>query len=251
MDACMPSYIPVSFATSTILSGENYITKRTWTASDICGNQSVHTQFITSTTTSSTTAKPIINNVPANVIIAWGSPIPAISPAVTATSGTCSKVTLTLSEKYYSGFNCPQGVDYIICTWTAKDAYGNITIANWTITYSTTGTAARTQQQANNQAVAIEKLQINSPSEILNTTSNSQNVTLFPNPTTGEVMLNFNGVKVSKVEMYDVTGRQILSSDNNGNDNLQLDLTAAQKGVYHVKVYTESGIVTKRLLLMD
>ncbi len=70
------------------------------------------------------------------------------------------------------------------------------------------------------------------------------NVTTFPNPVKDILQLK-TIEKVVKIEVYDITGR-ILSS-NSVNEN-KIDLTALKTGNYILKVYTENGITTTKMI---
>ena len=66
-----------------------------------------------------------------------------------------------------------------------------------------------------------------------------EKVFLFPNPTTGIVNIRENGFKINNVEVYNVTGSRV------GNST---DLTGLVNGIYFLKLYTEGGSVTKRII---
>ena len=66
-------------------------------------------------------------------------------------------------------------------------------------------------------------------------------VKVFPNPTTGTV--NFSE-EVRHVEVYDNTGRRVLSADNTYN----LDLSAMRKGLYTLRLTTEQGTVLRKVI---
>ena len=74
-----------------------------------------------------------------------------------------------------------------------------------------------------------------------------QNISLVPNPTTGSLTIVAPNAPVNSVEVYDLRGRKLLSVDCS-TGNRTLDLSALQSATYFVKVNTEEGGVTKRIV---
>ena len=102
----------------------NFMVYRTWTATDGCGNSSIHTQAITVMDNSA----PILMGVPASTTVACNA-IPA--PAVPTVSDNCD-ISINISyDETSSGSACSQ---VLIRTWTATDLCGNNTSAVQTIT---------------------------------------------------------------------------------------------------------------------
>lgn len=62
---------------------------------------------------------------------------------------------------------------------------------------------------------------------------------LYPNPTTGIVNINETGFKINNIEVYNVIGSRV------GNST---DLTGLVNGIYFLKLYTQGGSVTKRIV---
>lgn len=75
---------------------------------------------------------------------------------------------------------------------------------------------------------------------------------VFPNPTTGKVNLlaSFNEQTEVDIQVYDLLGRQILSTRHNSiSINAQLDLTGQATGIYLINIITEKGTLTEKILL--
>ena len=72
-------------------------------------------------------------------------------------------------------------------------------------------------------------------------------VTVYPNPTTGVVQIKNEELRMENVEVYDVYGKllNVMSVDDH---TATLDLSSYAKGTYFVKVTTERGVVTKRVV---
>ena len=81
-------------------------------------------------------------------------------------------------------------------------------------------------------------------------TNNEIQITVYPNPTTGELNIQSSTFKVQGVEIYDVQGRKVYE-DSNSSDLTVLrsyDLTVFPAGIYFVRIATEQGIVTKKII---
>ncbi|HQO32464.1 MAG TPA: gliding motility-associated C-terminal domain-containing protein, partial [Chitinophagales bacterium] len=102
----------------------NYTLTRTWTASDVCGNTTVHVQ----TVTVQDTTKPVfVESLPQDEVVCAVAPEPVV---LTATDN-CGQATVTYSEEVDD-----ESMENVIIynrTWTASDACGNITAHTQTI----------------------------------------------------------------------------------------------------------------------
>lgn len=75
----------------------------------------------------------------------------------------------------------------------------------------------------------------------------NQNLMIFPNPTSGLVNINSNQ-NINKIEVLDLTGRVIVSELRNTTQTT-IDLSKLNNGVYFVKVNTEKGNYTQKIVL--
>jgi len=70
------------------------------------------------------------------------------------------------------------------------------------------------------------------------------NVTLYPNPVKSILNIKTNdNSPIEKVKLYNITGQLVMESISS-----TLNLQALDSGVYFVKVKTDKGIVTKKIL---
>ena len=72
-------------------------------------------------------------------------------------------------------------------------------------------------------------------------------VTVYPNPTTGLIQIKNEEWRMENVEVYDVYGK-LLNVMSVNDHTANLDLSGYAKGTYFVKVTTEKGVVTKRVV---
>ncbi len=69
-------------------------------------------------------------------------------------------------------------------------------------------------------------------------------ISVYPNPTTGKIAIGTDGV-VNSVEIFDVTGRVVLSQ--NGNVKT-LNISSLADGVYTMRVVSDNGVALKRVI---
>ena len=72
-------------------------------------------------------------------------------------------------------------------------------------------------------------------------------IALYPNPTTGLFVVECKGSDIRSVEVYDVYGKMLTRVDGGG-DRMELNLGRYAPGMYLVRVYSEKGTVTKRVV---
>ena len=74
-------------------------------------------------------------------------------------------------------------------------------------------------------------------------------VSVFPNPTTGEVRIENGELRIENVEVIDVYGRKLLSHHHIVSSSHHLiNISHLQAGIYFVKITTEKGITTKKIV---
>lgn len=85
--------------------------------------------------------------------------------------------------------------------------------------------------------------------------NDEQNITLYPNPTTGEFQLDIE-LSIEKevsVSVFDVTGRTVFVQNEQSilKDNLTIDLTDFSDGIYLVRVQVGEDVLVRRILLRE
>ena len=73
------------------------------------------------------------------------------------------------------------------------------------------------------------------------------NTILYPNPTTGEFRVENAKFRIQSVEVYDIFGKLMGSVEVNDN-SVTLDATRYASGVYFVRILTDNGMATKRIV---
>ncbi|MEO0776904.1 MAG: discoidin domain-containing protein, partial [Bacteroidota bacterium] len=126
-DNCTNSDVVVSLDTIAGACGGSFTIRRTWTATDICGNASIRTQLVS---VSDTTA-PVFNAIPPDVTVACDN-LPDASTIDASDACDPGPVTITFSDDVIGGLCF--GSRIINRTWTASDGCGNSASINQRIT---------------------------------------------------------------------------------------------------------------------
>jgi len=74
------------------------------------------------------------------------------------------------------------------------------------------------------------------------------NITLIPNPTTGQLTINSGQLTIESVEIFDIYGKKIFEEKENLTVLRSYDLTVFPVGIYFVKIKTEAGEVMKKVV---
>jgi len=87
-------------------------------------------------------------------------------------------------------------------------------------------------------------------------TDESQNITVYPNPTSGELRIESVDIRVESVDIFDIYGRKVATKFPSKNlegwqpkaDGVVFDISNLSAGIYFIKITTENGIVTKKVV---
>ena len=71
---------------------------------------------------------------------------------------------------------------------------------------------------------------------------------IFPNPTTGKLTINNEQLTIDNVEIFDIMGRKQKTESRKGEKEIVVNISELPAGVYFVKISTESGILTKKVI---
>jgi hypothetical protein len=77
----------------------------------------------------------------------------------------------------------------------------------------------------------------------------SETFYIFPNPTTGELTINNEQLTINNIEIFDVYGRSVSKPETrNPKPETVLDISHLPSGIYFIKIETEKGTVTKKII---
>jgi hypothetical protein len=75
----------------------------------------------------------------------------------------------------------------------------------------------------------------------------AQDLKLYPNPTTGNISIETNGLTNAFITVYDIQGKIVVSPQKLDN-NMKLSLRACENGVYLVQVESNHAKVVRRII---
>jgi hypothetical protein len=114
--------------------------------------------------------------------------------------------------------------------------YGGITLGNDSI-------------NGMNGNVFISKFIDGVTTSISETLSKDGDISLYPNPSTGMVMINLNQKAKSKICIHDVLGNCIMHKEYQNEENLSIDLSNQAKGIYFLEVIMDDKRSVKKVVL--
>jgi hypothetical protein len=71
---------------------------------------------------------------------------------------------------------------------------------------------------------------------------------VFPNPTSGKLEISSNTICIQSIEIISPTGLQLFNINNLNTLSKDIDFTSYPDGLYIVKIKTDEGIVTKKIV---
>ncbi len=233
----------VTYLGQTTTSGNcpgNYQIKRTWRATDACGNSTVATQTIQV----SDSGAPVFTSVPGPLTIECSDPLPPlVNP--TATDACGGYVHITFLGNVPSGSGCAQ--DYTVTrTWRAEDLCGNSTTTTQVI--MVLGNNNAEEEGAENRESRPTRL---------TTGSRPANLALQPNPTTDRIMLDLTDYagEAITVSIFSDLGQLVWENRIPAVTDLKLPISlleaGAKAGIYTVSVRSASGVTAKRVVLVE
>ncbi len=93
-----------------------------------------------------------------------------------------------------------------------------------------------------------------SPSSAVKENALTSQIRVYPNPARERVMIDldaFNG-KMQKIELVDATGHQVISPVlSPSGKSVDLSLNDLSEGVYFVRMYTDKGIITRKIIIKN
>jgi uncharacterized delta-60 repeat protein len=74
-------------------------------------------------------------------------------------------------------------------------------------------------------------------------------VQVYPVPVEEKVTLSFSGSVVpNKIAVYSVSGKELYAAKVQSTDHLEVDMSQFASGVYFIKLFSDSGVVTKKIV---
>ena len=73
-------------------------------------------------------------------------------------------------------------------------------------------------------------------------------ISIYPNPTTGELRIKNYELRIKSVDVFDVYGKKLQSKIVNLKSEIVIDISHLPAGIYFVKISTEAGIQTQKVI---
>lgn len=243
-DVCPTLDVTIDGATSICAGASTTLTATTaFAAGTVTYNWSngatTETITVNSTGTYSVTVDDGANTATASVNVTTGS-APTTAFTATTNDATVSVNNTTTNATSYA-WNYGDGT-----TSTLQNPAAHTYASNGTFTITLIATNSCGSDTASHD-VTITGVFINSVSYDLS-------FDVFPNPSTGNVSLNFSADNSSSYDLniYDLSGKNVYAEKitaTAGNVQKQLDLTALPKGIYTLRLNSEGGFGVKKLQL--
>ena len=78
---------------------------------------------------------------------------------------------------------------------------------------------------------------------------NNSQLSIYPNPSNGKILIS-GGNKLTKLEIHNTTGVTVYATSNfEGNNAKQIDISNFPVGIYFVKVSDKENIYSKKILI--
>jgi hypothetical protein len=80
---------------------------------------------------------------------------------------------------------------------------------------------------------------------------NSPNITVFPNPTSGELVVTCHSSPVTNIEIYDIYGSKLLSHTAHRTPHTSIDISHLPAGIYIYRATLQDGSVCSGKVVVE
>ncbi|MCL2510581.1 MAG: T9SS type A sorting domain-containing protein [Bacteroidales bacterium] len=78
--------------------------------------------------------------------------------------------------------------------------------------------------------------------------SAANELSLYPNPTTGELKIENGELKIENIEIYDILGKKVMEYKVENEVSYKIDMTVLPAGIYFVRIQTETGVEMRKVI---
>ncbi|MES2566186.1 MAG: zinc-dependent metalloprotease family protein [Bacteroidota bacterium] len=186
-----------------------------------------------------------INNIALKIVAAPPASVAPVSNFNVASSNPCTSSPIQLNDQ---SLNSPTS-----WTWTATSsagvAFSNVNSQNPTVTFANAGTysVSLTTQNSMGSSTSIQTITVNVCTSIAELSSNS--FVAYPNPTTGDISIDFKKTMTSpiEIEVFDAIGKLIMTQIVSANHTV-ISLESFSKGIYNLRLKSDSSYSTIRVI---
>jgi len=216
-------------------------------------NQGIHAEDNTAVTTLTDASVYSNNGVLTNVALIgtssnWMSGSPVITGSIMPTLPTVTSPIVYIEGETASELTATTGGTGLMWFTTETGGAGDVNAP--TPNTDTVGSTSYWVASSNNNGCESERVEIVvTVEETLGVNDNVmiKGIAIYPNPTHGLLTINNNkGIDV-QVTIYDINGRLLVSKSNN-DTMTTLDITNFSNGIYLLRIQTELGDFTKKVI---
>lgn len=141
-------------------------------------------------------------------------------------------------------YNCPGA------QWTGTD----LTLKTYSYPLASLGAPSNvifrivfhSDESANQKGVNVDDFVINGT--LANESFELNNISVYPNPSNGLVTVSYGTFEPTQIQVYDISGKLILTKENLTAVETNLDLSSASQGIYFIKISSNDQNIVKRLI---
>ncbi len=82
-----------------------------------------------------------------------------------------------------------------------------------------------------------------------NESSENANLQISPNPATNFININLTQGSINQIQIFDISGNLVLEQHDDESLNCQLDVSSLANGIYIIKVISDFGIYSEKLII--
>ena len=97
-----------------------------------------------------------------------------------------------------------------------------------------------TDEMLKEKYIKVEEIKVDENSEMV--------LKIYPNPTTGQLIIDNGQLTINDVVIYDIYGKKVLEQKSNLTVLLSYDLKVLPNGIYFLKISTEKGVHFSKIL---
>jgi hypothetical protein len=167
----------------------------------------------------------------------------------------CEVLLADIDSAYINGYNYNSGDSTIIIVWVVVNQDGEI-IGQYTSVYGTPNNLNGTYTLSmtiycQEREGGINTVQINDVIEVTGTAGLSESILndlVIVNPFNDELQILHSEADLTKVELFDMNGKVLLTETEFTGTNTTLNTAAIGNGVYLLKMTTDTGIIQRRIV---
>jgi len=163
--------------------------------------------------------------------------------------GGVSTITTQSGTLQMSASVLPTNAADMTYTWSVVNGSGTATISATGLLTATSAGDVVIRATANDASSTIGTITVTISNQSVGIFSTDINeVSFYPNPTSNVLNINFNNYKIEDVQLINNQGQVIVKLKTNGANNTELDMKDLNTGVYYLKLTSNDNSITKKII---